>query len=67
MSEILNRIDFAGRVRFQFYVFPALHFDTYGPKTNFFYVFLWKYGTNTVCNHTSDKQNRTTAKWESNL
>ena len=42
MSEILNRIDFAGRARFQFYdAFSwPYHFDTYGPKRNFFDVFL---------------------------
>ena len=69
MSEILNRIDFAGRACFQFYdaFFRHYHFDTYGPITNFFYFFLWNYGTNTVCNHTSDRQNRTTARRESDL
>ena len=38
MSEILHRIDFAGRTRFQFYdaFFRPYHFDTYGPKTIFF-------------------------------
>ena len=44
MSEILHHIDFAGRTRFQFYdaFFRPYHFDKYGPKTNFFHVFLWK-------------------------
>ena len=43
MSEILNRIDFAGRARFQFYdaFSRPYHFDTGSPKRNFFYVFLW--------------------------
>ena len=38
MSEILNRIDFAGRACFQFYdaFFRPYHFDTDGPETNFF-------------------------------
>ena len=42
MSEILHRIDFVGRTRFQFYdaFFRPYHFDTHGPKTNFFHVFL---------------------------
>ena len=42
MSGISHRIDFAGRTRFQFYdaFFCPYHFDKYGPKTNFFYVFL---------------------------
>ena len=42
MSEILNRIDFAGRARFQFYdaFSRPYHFDTGSPKRNFFYVFL---------------------------
>ena len=45
MSEILNRIDFAGRARFQFYdaFFRPYHFDTYGPKKILFYVFLWNH------------------------
>ena len=38
MSEILDHIDFSERARFQFYdaFFRPYHFDTYGPKTNFF-------------------------------
>ena len=44
MSEILNRIDFAGRARFQLYdAFSwPYHFDTYGPKRNFFFTFSYE-------------------------
>ena len=41
MSEILNRIDFAGRARFQFYdaFSRPYHFDTDSPKRSFFTFF----------------------------